>query len=198
VGLYGRESRTLKTKQMTKQQDELLNSLSTYWQKIVDELVQSMYDTGKVRSGATVQSIGDNKNPVVLTSGGYRITIKMPSHYQYLDQGVIGKKSTYIKSRNSPFKYTTKAPPVSVIKNWMTLMPVAWIPKTPNTRSGKKKSDEQIRTGIAYAIARSIFNKGLEATNFYSDVINDQQLIDFEKRLLDQYSKYVIEVIRLK
>jgi hypothetical protein len=37
----------------------------------------------------------------------------------------------------------------------------------------------------------------LEASNFYSNVINDKQLLDFEAKLLEQFSGYVVSIVRV-
>ena len=178
---------------MTPQEDKLFDSLLVYWQLVVDELVKNLYIANKVRSGETVQNIGKfNENPISMTSSGFRVQINMPSHYQFLDEGVSGAKYNKGISR---FKYTTKMPPVSKIRAWMDLVPTRWVPK--NTTSGKKRDQESIMRGIAFAIARNIFNKGLERTDFYSKAINDQKILDFEKQLMEQYGSYVLSVVKL-
>ena len=85
------------------QDKRLIGMLNQYWQKIVDDLIKSLYDVGRVASGATAQSIADgNANPITITSNGFRIQIAMPDYYQFIDEGVSGaKKNTGI----SRFKY---------------------------------------------------------------------------------------------
>ena len=67
-----------------------------------------------------------------------------------------------------------------------------------NTRAARSADLESRLRSIAFAIAKSIFNKGLEATNFYSNVINDPQLRKFEARLLDEFSDYVVDIVRVE
>ena len=68
---------------MNELKERLFDSLLEYWQKIVDDLVQSLYDVGRVASGATAQSIGSlNENLVSITTQGFRVTISMPDYYQ--------------------------------------------------------------------------------------------------------------------
>ena len=177
---------------MRKQQAELFNSLTQYWQKIVDELVQSLYDVGKVASGQTAQNIGAfNPKPVQLTAGGFRIQIAMPDYYQYIDEGVSGAKNNTGISR---FKYTDKMPPISAIRKFMLNRGID-PSKQSNTKSGKRRDAEAIRNSIAFVIARSIYENGLDKTNFYSNVINDQELLEFEAKLIQQYRKYIIDIV---
>jgi len=177
------------------QDKRLIGMLNQYWQKIVDDLVKSLYDVGRVASGATAQSIADgNTNPITITSNGFRIQIAMPDYYQYIDEGVSGAKNNTGISR---FKYTSKMPPISAIRKFMLNRGIDPA-KESNTTSGKRRDDEAIRNGLAYVIARSIFENGVKPTNFYSNVINDKKLLDFESKLLDQYRKYIIDIIKVE
>src|SRR5210317_1443597 len=99
---------------MNELRDKLYDSLLDYWQKIVDDLVQSLYDVGRVASGATAQSIGDlNTNLINITAQGFRVTIAMPPYYEFIDEGVSGAKRNTGISR---FKYKDKIPPISAIR----------------------------------------------------------------------------------
>lgn len=174
--------------------DKLYDSLLDYWQKIVDDLVQSLYDVGRVASGATAQSIGDlNTNLINITAQGFRVTISMPPYYEFIDEGVSGAKRNTGISR---FRYKDKIPPISAIRKFMLNRGINPTPK--NTKSGKKRDAEDIRNSIAYAIAYKIWSDGLQPTNFYSRVINDPQLQEFETRLLEQFSNFVIDIVRLE
>jgi hypothetical protein len=188
---------------MTDQQNELYDSLTDYWQKIVDDLVKSLYDVGRVASGATAQSIGAlNPMPITLTSTGFKVQISMPKYYQFIDEGVSGTKNNTNISR---FKYKTKLPNISAIRKFMVNRGIndfsdikskrGYKPK--NTTSGKRRDAEEIRKSIAYVIARSIFENGVEPTNFYSNVINDQELIEFERQLFVEYRKYIVGLIKI-
>jgi len=179
---------------MNELKDQLFDSLLEYWQKIVDDLVQSLYDVGRVASGATAQSIGDlNTNLINITAQGFRVTIAMPPYYEFIDEGVSGAKRNTGISR---FKYKDKIPPISAIRRFMLNRGINPTPK--NTKSGKRRDAEDIRNSIAYAIAYKIWSDGLQPTNFYSKVINDPKLQEFERRLLEQYSDFILDIIRIE
>ena len=179
---------------MNELKERLFDSLLEYWQKIVDDLVQSLYDVGRVASGATAQSIGSlNDNLVSITTQGFQVTISMPPYYEFIDEGVSGAKRNTGISR---FKYKDKKPPISAIRKFMLNRGINPTPK--NTRAGKQRDAEAVRNGVAYAIAHKIWRDGLEPTNFYSKVINDPQLQEFERRLLEQYSDFILDVIRIE
>jgi hypothetical protein len=185
-------------------QDKLFDSLLDYWQLVVDELEKNLYIANKVASGKTVQSIGElNQQPVTITAGGFKVQISMPPYYQFIDEGVSGAKYNKGISR---FKYTNKMPPISAIRKFMLNRGISKFSDIKskrnysgtNTKSGKRRDAEDIRKSIAFVIARSIFNYGLDKTDFYTKAINDKKLLDFESKLLDQYRKYIIDIIKVE
>lgn len=77
------------------------------------------------------------------------------NHYgAFLDEGVKGSKSTYGKSMRSPYKFRNNKNnvPTEPIRKWLQAR-------------GKDQK-------LAYVIARSIYQKGIEATKFFSAPFN--------------------------
>ena len=180
---------------MTREQQILFNSLLGYWQSTINKFRLELEKAYPMSSGGTAAAIGEeNANPITITANGFKVEISMPSYYEYLDEGVSGAKYNKGISR---FKYTDKMPPIKAIRKFMLNRGIN-APKKSNTKSGKRRDAEAIRNGIAFAIAKSIFNKGLKPSRFYTNVINDQQQIDFEKRLLEQFDGYVLSVVKIK
>lgn len=188
------------------------NILANYWQKIVSDLVSQLEKAYPFSEGSTARAIGqDNANLIQITSQGYLITITMPDYYQFLDEGVSGA----IKNKNiSRFKYKDGGkgrggkgqrgvPNLGAIRRFMLNRGINTFEdikskrgfKGRNTRSGKKRDAEEIRQNVAYVIAYSIWKNGQEPTNFYSSVINDNEIIEFEKKILVQYRKYILSMV---
>ena len=200
---------------MTREQQILFNSLLGYWQSTINKFRLELEKAYPLSSGGTAAAIGEeNANPITITANGFKVEISMPSYYEFLDEGVSGAKYNKGISR---FKYTDKMPPLSAMLTFMDnrgitkLKPKKKKPKEAekagrlkrknrpkNTKSGQKRDADSIRNAIAFAIAKSIFNKGLKPSRFYTNVINDQQQIDFEKQLLEQFDGYVLSVVRIK
>jgi len=90
---------------------------------------------------------------------GDKISFLSEDYGEYLDKGVKGAKSTYPESSASPFKYTTKQPPSSVFDKWSIRKGIA-----PRDKQGKFVS----RQSLNFLIARSIKNKGIRATLFFT------------------------------
>ncbi len=208
---------------MTEAEVEIFNALSDYWNGVVQELKKSLKDAGKNASGNTAAQFGVPPNGqelrlVTTTTNGYSIKLWMPYYYDFLDKGVNGVK----KNQGSPYGYKDKMPPIAPIRTWMqnrgivTPRPKKKVPYDPikakayrlkrklnkgrpkNTRSGKKSDYDSMLNGIAFAIARGIYNNGTKPSNFYTNVINSQRFADFEAKIQQQWADYVIEVIKVK
>ncbi len=170
--------------------NKLAPDLDSYWMKLVNEIKDSLRDNGLFASGNTYQSIGAfNSNPVVINSKGFNITVGMPKYYQFLDEGVGGAKYNTNISR---FRYKNKYPNIAAIKTYMQNRGIN--PTAPNTKSGKSRSKEQMIDTVAFLIARKIYENGTKKTNFYSNVINDEQINKFENMFIDLYKKYAIQL----
>ena len=122
--------------------------------------------------------------------------LKLNDYYKYLDLGVKGAKFTHSSSANSPFKYTTKYPPLSAIGKWVGEKGIGFF-QTKKTKAGKSykklkrlKGDEIL--GRIKTLQHIIFTRGIEATGFYSNVVNTGRVDDLRKQLIDGFGKDLI------
>jgi hypothetical protein len=90
---------------------------------------------------------------------GDKISFLSEKYGEFIDKGVKGSKSTYPESSASPFKYTNKQPPSSVFDKWSIRKGIA-----PRDKQGRFVS----RQSLNFLIARSIKNKGIRATLFFT------------------------------
>ena len=90
---------------------------------------------------------------------GDKISFLSEKYGEFIDKGVKGAKSTYPESSASPFRYTTKQPPSSVFDKWSIRKGIA-----PRDKKGRFIS----RQSLNFLIARSIKNKGIRATLFFT------------------------------
>ena len=164
---------------------DLGNVIAPFWQDVIDRIKDNLVQRGHNASGNTLQSIEAPKFKV--GDNTYNIQLVMPDHYAYLDQGVRGIKN---KRRNTGmFQYRNKMPPIAAIRKFMINRGI--VGKTVRGERHTKNSQKQL-DGIAFAIARSIYEKGLEQTDFYSDVVNDQLINEFADVLLDELGREII------
>jgi hypothetical protein len=98
-------------------------------------------------------------NSLSYTIKGDKVSFLSEDYGQFVDKGVKGSKSTYPESSASPFKYTTKQPPSKVFDKWSIRKGIA--PRDKQGRFVKRQS-------LNFLIARSIKNKGIRATLFFT------------------------------
>lgn len=100
------------------------------------------------------------------------LRFEMKNYGAFIDEGVKGSESTYIKSMASPYKFRNNkgSVPVAPIKRWLAAR-------------GKDQK-------LAYVIARSIYRKGIEATKFFSKPFNSRY-----PRMVHQYHVAVADDI---
>lgn len=82
------------------------------------------------------------------------LRFEMLKYGEYVDEGVKGSQSTYIESMASPFKFRNNkgSVPTKAISGWL----------------GARGMDR----GLAFVVARSIYQKGIKAKKFFSKPFN--------------------------
>ena len=98
------------------------------------------------------------------------LTFEMANYGKFIDEGVRGSKSNYLENRNSPnkFRNNKKSVPVGAIKKWC-----------------KKKG---ISDRLAFIIARSIYEKGIKASHFFTKPLqkrNKSMWTEYHKAIAD-------------
>lgn len=185
---------------------DLQRDLVGYWNQVVIDLTKSLTNAYPGSSGRTRQSIGSlNAMPVELSVDGVFIRIWMPPYYDFMDKGVRGARN---KAINSPYSYKDKGrgpkggqkgmPPISAMRRFMLNRGIVGqnyrkIRSTKNKNTRKKAVDNELNK-IAYAIAYKIWKNGLRGTKWYSRVINDARVRQFEEFVTDKYGQLVLEV----
>jgi len=122
------------------------------------------------------------------TPKGYNLVFKGADYATFVDKGVSGTKTTrtyhniFGKRERSPFKYTNKQPPSSVLDKWIVRKGIA-----PRTKTGQFME----RKSLAFLIARSIKRKGLASTSFFSKPMSIE-LAKFDTELLKAFKTDII------
>jgi hypothetical protein len=108
-------------------------------------------------SGDLYKSLDYN---IYYSKNKFSLTFKMEDYGLFQDAGVRGAKSTYTSAAGSPYKYTNKMPPASAFSQWAV--------KKGLEGTRNEKGQFVKRKSLQYAIARSIYNKGIPATKFFT------------------------------
>ena len=146
--------------------DEALARQRDIWQK---KLVESLYNVKRVSSGALAQSINVE---ITESDNVFAFTLLMEDYWQWVDEG---------REKGG------KQPPEEAMLQFIALRGIQ--PKAPATKKPRKKAIPQnkLRKSLAFAMSRSIKEKGIKPTNFYSDEI--EGLIEgFRKDITDGLS----------
>ena len=83
------------------------------------------------------------------------LAFEMADYGKYQDKGVSGTEKKY----NTPYKYTSKMPPVKAFDKWVVRKGIA-----PRGAGGQFAK----REGLKFAIAKTIFKKGIRPSLFFT------------------------------
>ena len=147
----------------------LLAALKEFEQKVVQAAKDNL--TKQNTSGNLSKSI---KGDVKQMPNSIRVFFEMNEYGFYQDRGVKGTKGG--KSLDN-FAYTNKMPPPKAFDKWTVRKGIA-----PRDVKGKFQS----RKGLNFAIARSIFEKGIKPTMFFTKPF-EKAYSQLPEELIDKY-----------
>jgi len=130
-------------------------------------------------------------------NGVYSIQWFMDNYGTFLDKGVKGTKSNYIESKNSPYSYKDKRPPMQPLADWA---------KKRNIRlreykivDGKRVSTGRFAKGsyktIGFILQKSIFEKGIKPTFFFTKAF-DSAFKKYPKLLTEAFAQDIIDILK--
>ena len=109
----------------------------------------------------------------------------MEDYGKFQDQGVKGTKSNYIENKKSPFSYSSKMPNPKIFEGYI---------KRKGIKGRDKKTGRFITNkSLQYLIARSVFQKGIRASMFFTKPFNQA----FEKLPKELQDKFGIDIENL-
>jgi hypothetical protein len=128
-------------------------------QKFVDGVVkQARTNLTNRKKNASKKLYNSIKGESEVYENSIRIGFSMEDYGFFQDQGVNGKK----KQQGSRFSFRDKMPPPNKLDKWIVRRGIA-----PRDAKGKLLP----RKSIQFMIAKSIFNKGIKPTMFFSDAL---------------------------
>ena len=153
-------------------------------QAILDEFKANVISEAKRNLSAqnTSGRLKDSLTGYVKESkNSIQVSFEMEDYGFYQDRGVKGKKGG--KSLDG-YKYTNKMPPPKAFDKWTVRKGIA--PRDKEGRFIKRKS-------LNFLIARSIFNKGIKPTLFFTKPFEE-----YYKRLPKELTeKYALDMVNL-
>ena len=144
-------------------------------QKLGNKVVKEGKSILKRKKKTTSQNTLYNNFDYLVTKAEKSVTLEFEfgradDYWQFVDEGVRGaggfKGSGRARGQGSPFKYSSKMPPRRFIDKWIVSKPL----KAGRDERGRFVS----RKSLAFLIQRSIFQRGLERTQFFSKPFTQQ------------------------
>ena len=134
-----------------------------------DNMAASKDSMGKKRGDTAVgQSI---RFEVVSDEKGFTTKFYMLDYGTFLDKGVSGNE-TQRSFKNykgvvesSPYKYTTKGPPIDILSKWIKKKGI----KPKGLGKGRSKKTGQYVSGFAYLISKKIKREGIKSLSFFQN-----------------------------
>jgi hypothetical protein len=170
--------------------------LNDFGKKVVDEAQDILrQDKGNTALGKSIRFI------VTPDSTGFTTHFYMEDYGTYLDKGVSGNRNPVsftdgTKVKSSPYKYTTKGPPIDILSKWIKRKGI----KPKGLGRGRSKDTGQYISAFAYLISRKIKREGIPSISFFSKPLGlgyrnlkkgllEELKIDIENYLVTYYTK---------
>jgi hypothetical protein len=96
-------------------------------------------------------------------SGSIGVEFYMEDYGKFQDKGVKGTKSNYLENKNSPFSYKSSMPNPKIFEGYI---------KRKGIKGRDKKGRFITNKSLQFLIARSIFQKGIKASMFFTKPFN--------------------------
>jgi hypothetical protein len=123
---------------------------------------------------------------VKVSKNSFELTFLMEEYGVFQDKGVKGTKSNYVENKDTPFSYKSKGG-----KNGLKGMPPPkafdkWIVRKGLKGIRDKKGQFISRKSLQFMIARSVFEKGVKASMFFTKPF-EKAFKGLNKELVEAY-----------
>ena len=135
----------------------MLNNTEEILNKFAKRVIQqSRTRLTKSKKNASKDLYNSLRYDLTTSAAAFILNFFMQEYGIYQDRGVSGKKRKY----NTPFSYKDKMPPPKALDKWMVRRNIK------GTRDAQGKFIK--RKSLQYLLARSIYNKGIKPSNFFT------------------------------
>tara|TARA_R100001369_G_C3220526_1_gene149938 strand:- start:24 stop:569 length:546 start_codon:yes stop_codon:yes gene_type:complete len=124
--------------------------------------------------------------------GGFSTKFYMAEYGEYLDKGVSGNKvqRSYKdydnQTKTSPYKYTTKGPPIDILSKWVKKKGI----KGHGMKKGRDKNTGRYITGLAIYISHKIKTRGIKSLSFFQRPLG----LEFKKLENDMLKMITLDI----
>ena len=133
---------------------ETQNALNTFAKYVIQQSRTNLTKGKKNASKELYNSLGSD---IKVSKNSFQLSFLMEQYGIFQDKGVSGTEKKY----NTDFKYTNKKPPASAFSQWVIRKGL----KGTRDKKGRFVS----RKGLQFAIANSIYKKGIKPSLFFTN-----------------------------
>lgn len=136
---------------------------------------QSRTNLTKGKKNASKELYNSLSSDLNVSKNSFSLEFLMEDYGVFQDKGVSGTEKKY----NTPFKYTNKKPPASAFSNWVVRKGL----KGTRDKKGRFVS----RKGLQFAIANSIYKKGIKPSLFFTKPF-EKAFKNLPKEIVEAYA----------
>ena len=170
-------------------QEEVEKELSRFGKYIVKQARTKLTKSGTRTSGDLYNSIRFDSQAF---PNSFSLSFSMSDYGTFVDKGVRGNKSSSKGNRQSqsPYRFGTNSSLVGKSKGGMSGIMAKWAKKKGIQWKDKSTGRFMSHKSMGYLIARSIYNKGLKPTLFFTKPFEDA----FKRMPDDLVEKFGLDV----
>jgi len=156
---------------------------------------QSRANLTKGKKNSSKELYNSLDSNVKVSKNSFELTFLMEDYGVFQDKGVKGTKSNYLENKDSPFSYKSKGG-----KNGLKGMPPPkafdkWIVRKGLKGIRNNKGQFISRKSLQFMIARSVFEKGIKASMFFTKPFK-KAFKNLDKDLIEAYKLDVEALIK--
>jgi len=159
---------------------ETQNALNTFAKYVIQ---QSRTNLTKGKKNTSKKLYNSLDSDLKVSENSFELSFLMEEYGVFQDKGVSGTEKKY----NTPFKYTNKKPPASAFSKWVIRKGL----KGTRDKKGRFVS----RKGLQFAIANSIYKKGIKPSMFFTKPF-EKAFSNLSKDLIEAYKLDVEQLIK--
>jgi len=159
---------------------ETQKALNTFAKYVIQ---QSRTNLTKGKKNASKELYNSLDSDVKVSKNSFQLSFLMEEYGVFQDKGVSGKEKKY----NTPFKYTNKKPPASAFSQWVIRKGL----KGTRDKKGRFVS----RKGLQFAIANTVFRKGIKPSLFFTKPF-EKAFKNLPKELVESFALDVEQLIK--
>jgi hypothetical protein len=149
-------------------QDEVRKALERFSEQVIKQAKANIVKDNKKASGKGYNSL---KYDLSVHRRSFSLGFEMEDYMDFQDQGVKGAKSTYASALNSPFRFGTGSSGANFDQFKESIG--KWV-RQKGIQGRDRKTGRFITVqSLSALIARSIYNKGIRGSIFFTQPFND-------------------------